>query len=63
MNYSEPIKIKNPSVCSLPDIVLSLEIGGTVYLFKGMYDGQRALPAKLIRLMDNEKFFDEEADK
>ena len=63
MNYSEPIKIKNPSVCSLPDIVLSLEIGGTVYRFKGMYDGQRALPAKLIRLMDNEKFFDEEADK
>ena len=63
MNYSEPIKTKNPSACSLPDIVLSLEIGGTVYRFKGVYDGQRALPAKLIRLMDNEKFFDEGADK
>ncbi len=63
MNYSEPIKIKNPSVCFLPDIVLSLEIGGTVYRFKGVYDGQRALSAKLIRLMDNEKIFDEGADK
>ena len=63
MNYSEPIKIKNPSACSLPDIVLSLEIGGTVYRFKGVYDGQMALSAKLIRLMDNEKIFDEGADK
>ena len=61
-NY-EPIRVKNPSTFSLPDIVVSLEMSGTVYRFKGVYDGNRPLPAKLIHLMDNENIFDKGADK
>ncbi len=62
-NYSEPIKIKNPSAMQLPDITLTMEFSGTKYKFNGIYDGQRTVSSKLLRLMDNDENFTKGADK
>ena len=61
--FFEPIKVKNPMVAMLPDITLKMEISGTQYRFRGIYDGERALSAKLLKLMENEKEFEQRADK
>ena len=58
-----PIKKKIPMFTALPDITLTMEIGGTQYRFRGIYDGERALSAKLLRLMENENEFEKGADK
>ena len=58
-----PIKKKIPMFTALPDITLTMEIGGTQYRFRGIYDGERALSAKLLRLMENEKNTEQGADK
>ena len=63
MCKSEPIKVKNPLALSLPDITVTLEMSGTVYHFKGVYDGERALSSKLIHLMGNENISTKGADK
>ena len=62
-NYSEPITVKNPSAMCLPDITLTMDIGGTIYRFKGIYDGERTLTSKLLRLMENDENFIKGADK
>ncbi|MBQ2669156.1 MAG: hypothetical protein IJG06_00060 [Clostridia bacterium] len=58
-----PIKKKIPMFTALSDITLTMEIGGTQYRFRGIYDGERALSAKLLRLMENENEFEKGADK
>ena len=58
-----PIKQKIPMFTALPDITLTMEIGDTQYRFRGVYDGERALSAQLLRLMENEKDFEQGADK
>ena len=58
-----PIVKKIPMFSELPDITLKMEIGGTQYRFRGIYDGERALSAKLLRLMENENEFEKGADK
>ena len=61
--FFEPIKVKNPMVAMLPDITLKMEISGTQYRFRGIYDGERALSAKLLRLMATEENTEKGADK
>ena len=61
--FYEPIKVKNQMAAMLPDITLTMEIGGTQYRFRGFYDGKRALSAKLLRLMENEENTKKGADK
>ena len=58
-----PIKKKIPMFSALPDITLTMEAGGTQYRFRGVYDGERALSAKLLKLMENENEFEKGADK
>lgn len=62
-NYSEPIRVKNPSAMQLPDITLIMEFSRTKYKFNGIYDGQRTVSSKLLRLMNNDKNFIKGADK
>ncbi len=63
MNEYDNITVKNPSAMVLPDITLTTELNGTVYRFRGIYDGERALPSKLLRLMENDENFEKGADK
>ena len=63
MNEYDNITVKNPSAMVLPDITLTMELNGTVYRFRGIYDGERALPSKLLRLMENDENFEKGADK
>ena len=60
---NNPITKKILMFSALPDITLKMEIGGTQYRFRGIYDGERALSAKLLKLMENEKEFEQGADK
>lgn len=39
----------------LPDVKVMLEEKNTIYTFKGVYDGSRAMSAKLLRLMENDE--------
>ena len=63
MNEYDNITVKNPSAMVLPDITLTMELNGTLYRFRGIYDGERALPSKLLRLMENDENFEKGADK
>jgi hypothetical protein len=47
----------------LPDITLTMKFSGTKYKFNGIYDGQRTVSSKLLRLMDNDENFTKGADK
>ena len=58
MNEYDNITVKNPSAMVLPDITLTMELNGTVYRFRGIYDGERALPSKMLRLMENDDNFE-----
>lgn len=53
--------VKNPLFWELPEISLTLEFGGTIYRFNGVYDGQKSLPSKILNLMD--KNFENGSDK
>lgn len=65
MNKENKVKITLNSMLDgkLPDITVSFEDGGTQYRFNGVYDGRRALPAKLLRLMQNDENTLKRADK
>lgn len=47
----------------LPDVKVVLEGKNARYTFKGVYDGNRALSAKLLRLMENDENDTKGADK
>ena len=59
------VKITSNSILGgeFPDITVSFEDGGTQYRFSGVYDGNRALSAKLLRLMENDENTLKGADK
>lgn len=65
MDKENKVKITSNSMLGgeLPDITVSFEDGGTQYRFKGVYDGRRALSAKLLRLMENDENILKGADK
>ena len=49
------IVVKNPLAYELPKREVVIKSGRTLYRFTGSYDGQRALPSKVLRLMDQDK--------
>ena len=61
--FENNITAKNLLFMELPQITISLESSCTTYRFRGSYDGTHALPAKLLKLMENDKIFEKEADK
>ena len=46
------IVVKNPFAYELPKREVVIKSGRTLYRFTGSYDGQRALPSKVLRLME-----------
>ena len=48
------IVVKNPLAYELQTREVVIKSGRTLYRFAGSYDGQRALPSKVLRLMDQD---------
>ena len=48
------IVVKNPRAYELPKREVVIKSGRTLYRFTGSYDGQRALPSKVLRLMEQD---------
>ena len=48
------IVVKNRLSYELPKREVVIKSGRTLYRFTGSYDGQRALPSKVLRLMDQD---------
>ena len=46
------IVVKNPLAYELPKREVVIKSSRTFYRFTGNYDGQRALPSKVLRLME-----------
>ena len=59
------IVVKNPLAYELPKREVVIKSGRTLYRFTGSYDGQRALPSKVLRLMvhDNLQKHDDNGNK
>ena len=49
------IVVKNPLAYELPKREDVIKSGRTLYRFTGSYDGERSLPHKVLRLMEQEK--------
>lgn len=48
------IVVKNQLAYELPKREVVIKSGRTLYRFTGSYDGQRALPSKVLRLIDQD---------
>ena len=48
------IVVKNPLAYELPKREVVIKSGRTLYRLTGSYDAQRALPSKVLRLMDQD---------
>ena len=48
------IVVKNPLAYELPKREVVIKSGRTLYRFAGSYGGQRALPSKVLRLMEQD---------
>ncbi len=48
------IVVKNPLYQELPKREVVIKSGRTSYRFTGSYDGQKSLPNKVLRLMDQD---------
>ena len=46
---------ENPLFQELPTHEVTIKSGRTLYRFTGSYDGERSLPHKVLRLMEQEK--------
>jgi len=51
VSENRSITAKIPLWWELPEVTLRREIGGTEYSISGSYDGNQALPSKLLQLM------------
>ena len=49
------IVVENPLFQELPTHEVTIKSGRTLYRFTGSYDGERSLPNKVLRLMEQEK--------
>ena len=47
--------VKNLLYQELPEHEITIKSGRTCYRFTGSYDGERSLPHKVLRLMEQEK--------
>ena len=57
------IVVKNPLAYELPKREVVIKSGRTLYRFTGSYDGQRALPSKVLRLMDQDNLQKDDDDE
>lgn len=48
------IVVSVPLSNQIPSIKLEREIGGCIYTITGSYDGTKTLPAKVVRLMQQD---------
>lgn len=48
------IVVKNPLAYELPKREVVIKSGRTLYRFTGSYDGERSLPHKVLRLMEQD---------
>ncbi len=46
------IVVKNPLYQELPEHEVTIKSGRTLYRFTGSYDGNRSLPHKVLRLIE-----------
>ena len=51
----EHIVVENPLFQELPTHEVTIKSGRMLYRFTGSYDGERSLPHKVLRLMEQEK--------
>ena len=49
------IVVENPLYQEMPKQEVAIKSGKTLYRFTGSYDGERSLPHKVLRLMEQEK--------
>ena len=56
------IVVKNPLAYELPKREVVIKSGRTLYRFTGSYDGQRALPSKVLRIMDQDNLQKDDDD-
>ncbi|GAB2045936.1 hypothetical protein AGATL06_24350 [Agathobaculum sp. TL06] len=49
------IVVENPLFQELPKHEVTIKSGRTLYRFTGSYDGERSLPHKVLRLMEQEQ--------
>ena len=49
------IVVETPLCQELPMHEVTIKSGRTLYRFTGSYDGERSLPHKVLRLMDQEQ--------
>ena len=56
------IVVKNPLAYELPKREVVIKSSRTLYRFTGSYDGQRALPSKVLRLMDQDNLQKDDDD-
>ncbi len=65
MNNDNKFKVSIQSMLDyeLPDIEVKFEDCKTEYIFTGTYEGNSAISAKLLKLIENDKTFAERADK
>ena len=56
------IVVENPLFQELPTHEVTIKSGRTLYRFTGSYDGQKSLPNKVLRLMEQENL-QKEVDK
>ena len=56
------IVVKNPLAYELPKREVVIKSGRTLDRFTGSYDGQRALPSKVLRLMDQDNLQKDDDD-
>lgn len=56
------IIVKNPMYQEIPKREVVIKSGRTSYRFTGSYDGERSLPHKILRLMEQENL-QKEVDK
>ena len=56
------IVVENPLFQELPTHEVTIKSGRTLYRFTGSYDGQKSLPSKVLRLMEQENL-QKEVDK
>jgi len=54
INENGDLTAKIPFWWELPTVTLCKEVAGTEYSISGSYDGTQTLPAKLLRLMEQE---------
>ena len=57
------IVVKNPLYQELPKREVIIKSGRTLYRFTGSYDGERSLPHKVLRLIEQSPIDEKDKDR